>query len=105
MVKALVDEGRHRLVDDFSQKHRTYFDILGAIASGNNTKPQIESYIGIWVNETLDNLVTTFDLVQKFHSMDVKPGARGHHYQISDAFLHFWFRKGHNEIDIVAIKG
>jgi AAA+ ATPase superfamily predicted ATPase len=88
----LLDEGRHRLVDDFSEEHRTYFDILGAIASGKNTKPEIEDYIGVQVNETLDNLVSKFDLVRKFNSMDAKPKSRGHKYQINDAFLRFWFK-------------
>lgn len=100
----LVDEGRHRLVDDFSQEHRTYFDILSAIAAGHNTKPQIESYIGVQVNETLDNLVTKFDLVRQFHSLDAKPGARGHKYQINDAFLRFWFRFIHKNRSAVELK-
>ena len=31
----LIKEGIHRLVEDFGDEHRTYFDILGAIASGH----------------------------------------------------------------------
>jgi hypothetical protein len=88
----LIKEGYHRLVEDFGEEHRTYFDILGAIASGYNTKPQIVSYLGYNINDAFPKLTDSFEIINKVSSMDAKSNSKSIRYEIADPFLRFWFR-------------
>ena len=88
----LIKEGYHRLVEDFGEEHRTYFDILGAIASGYNTKPQIVNYLGYNINDAFPKLADSFEIINKVSSMDASPNSKNIRYEISDPFLRFWFR-------------
>ncbi|MBL4631737.1 MAG: AAA family ATPase [Paraglaciecola sp.] len=88
----LIKEGIHRLVEDFGDEHRTYFDILGAIASGHNTKPKVENYLGYQINDAFPKLVESFEIINRVRSMDAKETSKTYRYEIADPFLRFWFR-------------
>lgn len=87
----LIKEGIHRLVEDFGDEHRTYFDILGAIATGHNTKPRIQSYFGYQINDAFPKLVESFEIINRVRSMDAKENSKTYRYEIADP-LRFWFR-------------
>lgn len=88
----LIKEGMHRLVEDFGSEHRAYFDILGAIANGYNSRPRIESYLATGVGVHLEKLEKDFDILHKIRSITAKENSRDIRYQIADEFLSFWFR-------------
>ena len=89
----LIPEGRHRLVEDFGAESRTYFDILGAVASGYNTAPLINDYLGYQVNNnTLKKLTESFEVITKIVSLDASINTKTIRYEIVDPFLRFWFR-------------
>jgi AAA+ ATPase superfamily predicted ATPase len=87
-----IKEGMHRLVEDFGSEHRAYFDILGAIASGYNSRPRIESYLDTSVGVHLDKLEKDFDIITKLRPITAKENSRDIRYKIADEFLSFWFR-------------
>jgi ribosomal protein S17E len=82
----LIKEGHHRLVEDFGDEHRTYFDILGAIASGYNTKPKIVNYLGYQINEAFPKLTDSFEIINKISSMDASVNSKTIRYEIADPF-------------------
>ena len=88
----LIKEGMHRLVEDFGSEHRSYFDILGAIAKGYNSRPRIENYLDTGVGVNLEKLEKDFDIIKKIRPITAKETSRNIRYKISDEFLSFWFR-------------
>ena len=88
----LIKEGMHRLVEDFGSEHRAYFDILGAIASGYNSRPRIENYLDTSVGVHLDKLEKDFDIITRLRPITAKENSRDIRYKIADEFLSFWFR-------------
>lgn len=88
----LIKEGMHRLVEDFGSEHRAYFDVLGAIANGYNSRPRIESYLNTGVGVKLEKLEKDFDIINKLRPITAKDNSRDIRYEIADEFLSFWFR-------------
>ena len=88
----LIKEGVHRLVEDFGSEHRTYFDVLGAIASGYTARARIENYLNIGIGTILENLDRHFDVIAKMRPITSKENSRDVRYKIVDPFLRFWFR-------------
>lgn len=87
-----IKEGLHRLVEDFGSEHRTYFDVLGAIANGDTTRSRIENYLNIGVGTILQDLESDFDIIAKMRPITSKENSRDVRYKIVDPFLRFWFR-------------
>lgn len=88
----LIKEGVHRLVEDFGSEHRSYFDVLGAIANGYTSRARIESYLNIGIGTILQNLESDFDIIAKMRPISSKETSRDVRYKIVDPFLRFWFR-------------
>lgn len=88
----LTKEGTHRLVEDFGSEHRTYFDVLGAIANGHTSRSRMESYLDIGVGTILQDLEKDFDIIRKMRPITSKENSRDIRYEITDPFLRFWFR-------------
>lgn len=88
----LIKEGVHRLVEDFGSEHRTYFDVLGAIANGYTSRPRIENYLNIGIGTILQNLESDFDIIAKMRPITSKETSRDVRYKMVDPFLRFWFR-------------
>lgn len=88
----LIKEGVHRLVEDFGSEHRTYFDVLGAIANGYTARSRIENYLNIGIGTILQSLESDFDIIAKMRPITSKENSRDVRYKIVDPFLRFWFR-------------
>ena len=88
----LIKEGLHRLVEDFGSEHRAYFDVLGAIAIGHTSRPQIESYLETGAGGNLEKLEKEFEIIRRVKPITAKVNARDIRYEIADPFLSFWFR-------------
>ena len=56
----LIEKGLHRLIEDFGSEHRTYFDVLAAIAQGHTPRARIENYLEIGVGPVLENTRSRF---------------------------------------------
>lgn len=88
----LIKEGVHRLVEDFGSEHRTYFDVLGAIANGYTARTRIENDLNIGIGTILQNLESDFDIIAKMRPITSKENSRDVRYKIVDPFLRFWFK-------------
>jgi AAA+ ATPase superfamily predicted ATPase len=88
----LLDEGRALLVEEFGKNYATYFSILGAIAAGYNTQPQIEDVVG---NRSLGGqirrLIEDYSILQRLRPIHAKEGTHAVKFEIIDPFLRFWF--------------
>lgn len=88
----MIFEGRYRLVEDFGDENSGYFDILAAIASGYNTAPLINNFVGCQINnKALKNLTDCFGVIKKVVSLDASINTKTIRYKIVDPFLKFWF--------------
>lgn len=87
-----ISEGRVVLYEEFGKESGVYFSILSAIASGRNTRNEIETFVGKELGGHLSRLEEDYNLVSKhipFPSIGSKTNV---HYDIDDAFFLFWFR-------------
>lgn len=87
----LIEEGLHRLVEDFGSEHRAYFDVLAAISIGHTSRARIESYLGMGVGPVLEKLEVDFAVITKQRPMHAKENSRDVRYALVDPFLSFWF--------------
>lgn len=87
----LIEEGMHRLIEDFGTEHASYFSVLEAIALGYTSRPRIEDYVGVGVGPLLDKLETEFGTIAKIRPIHAKTNSRDVRYQLVDPFLNFWF--------------
>ncbi len=87
----LIEEGLHRLVEDFGSEHRTYFDVLAAIAQGYTSRARIESYLDMGVGPVLEKLEADFAVIAKQRPIHARENSRDVRYKMIDPFLTFWF--------------
>lgn len=87
----LIEEGLHRLVEDFGSEQRTYFSVLAAIASGYTSRARIENYLDMGVGPVLEKLEAEFDIIAKQRPIHAKDNSRDVRYRLVDPFLQFWF--------------
>lgn len=88
----LINEGMHRLIEEFGKQHRIYFSILHAISLGNTTRTRIEDFLKEGVGPHLQVLDLEFNIIDKVRPLTSKDNSRDIRYQIKDPFLMFWFR-------------
>lgn len=88
-----LDEGQYLMVQEFGKNHDTYFSILQAVANGNNTQNEIESYLGgnISIGGQLRKLEETYDILAKHRPIMARPNSQTVRYEIKDIFLKTWF--------------
>ena len=99
-----MTEGKNLLVEEFGKDYATYFSILGCMATGINTQPEIEGAMGnISIGGHLKRLKEDYAIVNKVLPFGSKEGSKGARYEISDVFLRFWFRYVHRNSSIVEI--
>lgn len=99
-----VDEGKNILIEVFGKDYSTYFSILGSIAAGYNTQPQIEFRLGgISIGGHLKRLVTDYQVISRVRPILAKEGTHAVRYEIRDNFLHFWFRYFNRNRSIIEI--
>lgn len=87
-----IDEGNTLLIQEFGKKFGNYFAILGAVADGDNTLPEIEARLGISPGGYLKRLEDDYNLVVKKRPILSKEGTQTVRFEIADPFLRFWFR-------------
>lgn len=87
-----LDEGRSMLIEEFGRDYARYFEILSLIASGHNTRSDIEGIIHQEIGGYMTRLEDDYGLVAKFKPMLQKSDNKNIHYAILDNFLCFWFR-------------
>lgn len=87
----LIEEGLHRLVEDFGAEQRTYFSVLAAIANGYTSRARIENYLDMGVGPVLEKLEAEFDIIAKQRPIHAKDNSRDVRYSLVDPFLQFWF--------------
>lgn len=87
-----IDEGNTLLIQEFGKKYGNYFSIIGAIAGGDNTLPEMENRLGISPGGYLKRLEEDYNIVVKRRPIFSKEGTQTVRYGISDPFLRFWFR-------------
>lgn len=87
-----IDEGNTLLIQEFGKKYGNYYSIIGAIANGENTLPEIENVLGISPGGYLKRLEEDYNIITKKRPIFSKEGTQTVRYEISDPFLNFWFR-------------
>ena len=88
----LIDEGNMMLIQEFGKKYGNYFSVIGAIADGVNTIPELENRLGISLGGYLKRLEEDYNIIVKKRPILSKEGTQTVRYEISDPFLRFWFR-------------
>lgn len=87
-----ISEGKNVLLEEFGKDSGVYFSILSAIASGRNTRNEIETAIGKEVGGYLTKLEDDYNLVTKHTPFLSESATKNVHYELDDAFFRFWFR-------------
>lgn len=87
-----LDEGRNILIEEFGRDYARYFEILSLIASGYNTRSDIEGIMHSELGGYMTRLERDYGLIEKHKPMLQKSDNKNIHYAIRDIFLRFWFR-------------
>lgn len=87
-----IAEGKSVLLEEFGKDSAVYFSILSAIASGRNTRSEIETAVGKEVGGYLSKLEDDYNIVTKHLPILTPNSSKNVHYEIDDMFFRFWFR-------------
>lgn len=87
-----ITEGKNILMEEFGKDSSVYFSILSAIASGRNTRNEIETAVGKEVGGYLSKLEDDYTLITKRLPVLTPNSQKNVHYEIDDMFFKFWFR-------------
>ena len=87
-----IYEGKNMLIEEFGRDYGRYFDILKLIATGHNTRGDIEGILHVEVSGYITRLENDYGLIVKSKPMFQKSTNKNIVYAINDLFLQFWFR-------------
>lgn len=87
-----IYEGKNMLIEEFGRDYGRYFDILKLIASGHNTRGDIEGILHVEVSGYMTRLENDYGLIAKNKPMFQKSANKNIVYAVNDLFLQFWFR-------------
>ena len=87
-----IYEGKNMLIEEFGRDYGRYFDILKLIATGHNTRGDIEGILHTEVSGYMTRLENDYGLIAKNRPMFQKSANKNVVYSVSDLFLQFWFR-------------
>ena len=87
-----IYEGKNMLIEEFGRDYGRYFDILKLIATGHNTRGDIEGMLHAEVSGYMTRLENDYGLIQKSKPMFQKSANKNIVYDVGDLFLRFWFR-------------
>ncbi len=90
-----IMEGKNVLLEEFGKDSGVYFSILSAIASGRNTRNEIETAVGKEVGGYLSRLEEEYGLITKHLPVLTPNSQKNVHYELDDMFFRFWFRFVH----------
>jgi hypothetical protein len=96
-----INEGKSLLIQEFGKDYGMYFSILELIASGNTSRPEIESILQKSVGGYLKNLEIQYDILKIIKPIGSKKDGRSQKYAIKDNFIKFWFRFVYKYISII----
>lgn len=88
----LITEGKNILLEKFGKESAIYFSVLSAIASGRNTRNEIETAVGKEVGGYLGKLEDEYNLIKKHLPVLTPNSNKNVHYELDDMFFKFWFR-------------
>ena len=87
-----IYEGKNMLIEEFGRDYGRYFDILKLIATGHNTRGDIEGILHAEVSGYMTRLEIDYGLIAKNKPMFQKSPNKNIVYSVNDLFLQFWFR-------------
>lgn len=87
-----IYEGKNMLIEEFGRDYGRYFDILKLIATGHNTRGDIEDILHAEVSGYMTRLENDYGLIAKNKPMFQKSANKNIVYAVNDLFLQFWFR-------------
>lgn len=87
-----IAEGKNILLEEFGKDSAVYFSIMSAIASGRNTRSEIETAAGKEVGGYLSRLEEDYNLITRHQPILTSNTRTNIHYEIDDMFFKFWFR-------------
>ena len=87
-----IYEGKNMLIEEFGRDYGRYFDILKLIATGHNTRGDIEGILHAEVGGYMTRLENDYGLIAKNKPMFQKSANKNIVYAVNDLFLQFWFR-------------
>ena len=87
-----IYEGKNMLIEEFGRDYGRYFDILKLIATGHNTRGDIEGILHAEVSGYMTRLENDYGLIAKSKPMFQKSANKNIVYSMNDLFLQFWFR-------------
>lgn len=87
-----LDEGKNMLIEEFGKEYGTYFSILSQIASGHNTRSEIEDFLDMELGGYIKKLTEDYELISKQQPLFEQSTNKNVRYSLSDHFLRFWFR-------------
>jgi len=87
-----LEEGKKMLIEEFGRDYDRYFEILGLIAQGHNTRGELEGIMHAEIGGYLTRMEHDYGLISKHKPMLQKSNNKNIHYAIRDNFLRFWFR-------------
>lgn len=87
-----IYEGKNMLIEEFGRDYGRYFDILKMIATGHNTRGDIEGILHAEVSGYMTRLENDYGLIKKSRPMFQKSANKNIVYAVNDPFLQFWFR-------------
>jgi hypothetical protein len=97
-------DGKNMLIDEFGRDYTIYFTILSSIASGYNTRNQIENLAGKEVGGYLTRLENDYGLIKKTYPVFSKNETKNVRYIVIDNYFTFWFRFIYKYSHIIEIK-
>lgn len=87
-----IYEGKNMLIEEFGRDYGRYFDILKLIATGHNTRGDIEGILHAEVSGYMTRMENDYGLIKKSKPMFQKSANKNIVYAVNDLFLQFWFR-------------
>lgn len=87
-----IYEGKNMLIEEFGRDYGRYFDILKLIATGHNTRGDIEGILHAEVSGYMTRMENDYGLIVKNKPMFQKSANKNIIYAVNDLFLQFWFR-------------
>ncbi len=103
MASIFLIDGKDILVSEIGKDYGVYFSILTCIAGGLTSQSEIDSIIQKNTGAYLQNLQDIFGVIEQTHPLYAKTGSRNARYQISDAYLRFYFRFIYSHQDLVEL--
>lgn len=85
-------EGKAMLIEEFGKDYSIYFSIMTAVATGLNSRSEIEEKVGRQVGGYLTKLEEDYGLITRRLPLFAKSSGKVLRYVMTDNFLIFWFR-------------